>query len=215
MQIVIIGARPDGQAKVVLEIVQAAGLYEVAGFIDDDPAKRELRIRGLPVLGGMDDLPRLREERGIGGGIVALAHCRVRRELGQRLKQLGLALVSAIHPGSHCDSDVRLGEGVVLSPGVQVITGSVIGDSVNLLTGCTIDHDNVVGAGCVISPGVHTSGRVRIGEEVFVGTGAIFLPDAEVEPGAVVGAGAVVLGRVPAGETWAGVPARRLHAPRS
>ena len=211
MNIVIVGARPDGQAKVVLEIVQAAGIYQVAGFIDDDPAKAGLRIRGLPVLGGMADLPQLRETYALAGGIVALGDCAVRRRLGQALKGMGLLLVNALHPTAHLDSDVRLGEGVVISPGACVVTGSRIGDSVNILTGATIDHDNVIGAGVVISPGVHTSGRVQIGQDVFVGTGAIFLPDAQVGEGAIIGAGAVVRGAVPAGEVWAGVPARRLR----
>ncbi|GAB4411971.1 MAG: acetyltransferase [Bacteroidia bacterium] len=211
MNIVIAGARADGQAKVVLEIVQAEGKHRVLGFIDDDPAKLGMKIRGLPVLGGMDALPRLIGELDLGGGIAALGNCPVRRRLGQELKALGLALITTIHPTAQLDSDVVVGEGVVVSPGVCVVTGTQIGDSVNILTGATIDHDNRIADGVVISPGVHTSGRVQIGRDVFVGTGAIFLPDAEVGEGAFVGAGAVVLRQVPAGETWAGVPARRLY----
>lgn len=211
MNIIIVGARPDGQAKVVLEIVEAEGKYQVAGFIDDDPSKLGLEIRGVKVLGGMADLPALKNQLNIQGGIVAIAHCRFRRELGQKLKTMGLKLVNAIHPTSHLDSDVSMGEGVVISPGVHIITGSRIGDSVNILTGATIDHDNMIEDGVVISPGVHTSGRVVIRRDVFVGTGAIFLPDAEVGEGAFVGAGAVVLRNIPAGETWIGIPAQQLR----
>ncbi|RMG75113.1 MAG: acetyltransferase [Bacteroidetes bacterium] len=212
MKLVIVGARPDGQAKVVLEIVQAEGKHEVVGFIDDDPAKAGLRIRDIPVLGGVADLPRLIDVHALGGGIVALGDCPARRRLGQALKGLGLALVTTIHPRAHLDSDVVLGEGVVISPGACITTGSRIGDSVNILTGATVDHDNVIEAGVVLSPGVHTSGRVQIGQDAFVGTGAIFLPDARVGAGSWIGAGAVVKGLVPAREVWAGVPARRLRA---
>jgi sugar O-acyltransferase (sialic acid O-acetyltransferase NeuD family) len=210
MKVVIIGARPDGQAKVVLEILLAEKKYQPIGFIDDDPSKHSLRIRGLPVLGGMSDLPRLIEAHQLQGGIVALGNCRIRRELGQQMKALSLSLINTIHPTAHLDSDVTLGEGLVVSPQVSVITGSVIGDSVNLLTGATVDHDNRIDSGVVLSPGVHTSGRVHIGQDVFVGTGAILLPDAQVGIGAYIGAGAVVLRAVPAGEIWAGVPAKKL-----
>ena len=212
MKIIIVGARQDGQAKVVLEIVEAQGRHEVVGFIDDDPGKKGLQIRGYEVLGGMADIPRLKAEHGIAGGIVAIAHCRARLQLGKDLKALGLSLINAIHPTSHLDSDVKVGEGVVISPNATIVTGSVIGDSVNILTSATIDHDNRIGDGVVISPGVHTSGRVKIGNFACVGTGAIFLPDATVGEDAVVGAGAGVLKSVPAGETWAGVPAKSLSA---
>jgi sugar O-acyltransferase (sialic acid O-acetyltransferase NeuD family) len=210
MNVIIVGARPDGQAKVVLEILEAEQKHRPLGFIDDDPAKQGMQIRGLPVLGRMADLPRLVEMYELAGGIVALGNCPVRRKLGQKLKQLGLTLVSAIHPTAHLDSDVILGEGVVIAPYATVITGSVVGDSVNILTGATVDHDNRIDSGVVLSPGVHTSGRVHVGQDVFVGTGAIFLPDAKVGASAYIGAGAVVLREVPSGETWAGVPARKL-----
>ncbi|MDX2246225.1 MAG: acetyltransferase [Bacteroidia bacterium] len=211
MNIVIAGANPKGQAKVVLEIVEAEKKYTVVGFIDDDPTKKGLKIRELEVLGGMKDLPELIPRLNIGGGIVAFAHNQFRREVGQKIKSLGLQLINTIHPTAHIDSDVRMGEGVVVSPGAIIVTGSKIGNSVNILTGATIDHDNEIEDGVVISPGVHTSGRVIIRRDVFVGTGAIFLPDAEVGEGAFVGAGAVVLKNVPAGEVWAGVPAKPIN----
>ncbi len=210
MNLFIIGARPDGQAKVVLEIILAEGRHQVLGFLDDDPQKLGMLIRGVPVLGRASDLAALATQHGAEGAIVALGHCTTRREFGLKIQALGLELVTTIHPSASIDSDVVLGKGVVVAPGACVVTGSVIGDSTNLLTGCTIDHDNQIGAGVVVSPGVHTSGRVKIGRDVFVGTGAIFLPDAEVGEGAIIGAGAVVLKQVPPGETWAGVPARKL-----
>lgn len=211
MKIIIVGARADGQAKVVLEIVEAEGKHEVIGFIDDNTDLHGQVIRGKAIIGGMKDLPRLKAEHGLGGGIVAIGNCPARRRLGQEIKAVGLELINTIHPTASLDSDVQLGEGIVISPGVCIITGSSIGDSCNILTGATVDHDNQIADGVVLSPGVHTSGRCKIGQDVFVGTGAIFLPDASVGEGAFIGAGAVVLREVPAGETWVGVPARPIE----
>ncbi|MEZ4826130.1 MAG: acetyltransferase [Bacteroidia bacterium] len=211
MNIIIVGANPKGQAKVVLEIAEAENRYRVVGFIDDDPGKKGLAIREREVLGGMKDLPVLAEKLSIGGGIAGFAHNQLRREIGKRLIGMGLELINTIHPTAHMDSDVSIGRGVVISPGVNIVTGTVVGDSVNILTGATIDHDNIVEDGVVISPGVHTSGRVIIRRDVFVGTGAIFLPDVEIGEGAYIGAGAVVRKNVPPGEVWAGVPARRIR----
>ena len=210
-RVVIVGARADGQAKVVLEILEAMRNREVVGFLDDDPARGGSVIRGVHVLGAVSDLPRLKRELSIEGGIVAIADNRRRRELGQALRSHGLELITAIHPTAHVDSDVTLGEGDVICPGVILVTGTRVGDSVNLHTGCTIDHDSVLADGVNVAPGVHTGGRVRLETDAFVGIGASLLPDVTVGAGAVVGAGCVVLHDVPAGEVVVGVPGRVIR----
>ena len=52
----IIGAGDMGLA-LAFQIRESNSQYEVLGFLDDDPYKRGKLIRGLPVLGGIDDLP--------------------------------------------------------------------------------------------------------------------------------------------------------------
>lgn len=207
-RIFIVGARADGHGKVVLEILQAMRCYEIVGFIDDDPAKRDLRIRGLGVLGGMDELEALTQKYDLTGGIVAFANNLGRRALGRRILDAGLELVNAIHSTVHLDSDVVLGRGIVLCQGVIIVAGTRVGDSVNIHTATTIDHDNVIADGANIGPGVHTAGRVRIGCDAFVGTGASFIPDVVVGQASIVGAGAVVIRDVPERATVVGVPAR-------
>lgn len=210
MRVLIVGARPDGHGKVVLEILQAMGNMEIVGFIDDDPQKSNLSIRGIPVIGTSESIPRLKKEHAATGAIVAIAdNCR-RRQLGEKIIQSELQLINAIHPTVHLDSDVSLGRGVVLCQGVIVVAGSKIGDCVNIHTGATIDHDNIIEGGANIGPGVHTAGRVRICRDAFIGTGALFLPDIEVGESAIVGAGAVVIQSVDASDKVVGIPARSI-----
>ncbi|MCL4504490.1 MAG: polysaccharide biosynthesis protein [Chloroflexi bacterium] len=45
---------------------------EAVGFLDDDPAKRGMRIRGLPVLGNRDDIAKLAQQYSIRQIIIAL-----------------------------------------------------------------------------------------------------------------------------------------------
>jgi len=210
MRVVIVGARFDGHGKVVLEILQATGMFDVVGFVDDDPAKRHDTIRGVSVIGTTSDFVRLREEDGVQGGIVAIAANSQRRRLARMIEEAKLELINAIYPTVHLDSDVVLGRGIVLCQGVIVIAGTRIGDCVNIHTGATIDHDNIIESGANLGPGVHTAGRVRIGQDAFVGTGAVFIPDVVVGEGAVVGAGAVVIRNVPPFDRVAGVPARSI-----
>lgn len=46
--------------------------YEVAGFLDDDPAKRDMRLHGVRILGSRRDLARLAGERAIEEILIAL-----------------------------------------------------------------------------------------------------------------------------------------------
>lgn len=207
-KIIIVGARVDGHAKVVLEILQKQNLYEVIGFIDDNLFGIIPEVRGCPIIGTMSDLPALIKKYNIAGGIVAIGNNPVRRRLAEKIKSLGLLLVNAIHPTVTFDTDVKMGEGNVFCQNVTIVTGTIIGSSVNIHTGATIDHDNHISDGANIGPGVHTAGRVTIGMDAFFGTGSIAIPDAVVGEGAIVGAGAVILKSVEPYTLVAGVPAK-------
>lgn len=208
--IIIIGARADGHAKVVYEIILAMKKYNVIGFIDDDESKQGALIRDKKVIGKMADLIFLKEKHNLIGGIVAIGNNKQRRELSEQIKKSGLELINAIHPTVHFDSDVKIGEGCYIGQGAIVVTGTKIGNCVNIHTGTTIDHDNSIEDGANLGPGVHTAGRVKIGKDAFIGTGAAIIPDAIIEEGAIVGAGSVVLNKVFAYTKVVGVPARKI-----
>jgi len=206
---VIFGARADGSARVLLDIIRCEGRHEVVGFLDDDAARHGADLAGLPVLGGSERLPTL-HAAGVRGIAFALGSNRGRHALLDRAQAAGLEAVIAIHPKAVVASDVRLGAGVWLAAGAIVNPGSTVGDGAVINTGATIDHDCIIGDYANISPGCHLSGRTRIGRYAFLGTGAVTLPDAVIGEDAVVGAGAVVVKRVNEGTTVAGVPAREL-----
>lgn len=211
MRCLIVGARADGHAKVVLEVLRAARGQEVVGFIDDDLEKQGHTIKDLQVMGTMADVPRLMKEQGITAGIVAIGDNPRRRQLSTQLKSFDLQLINAIHPTAHVDSDVEIGEGCYIGQGVILVTGTRVGNCVNIHTGATIDHDNVIEDGANIGPGVHTAGRVHVEEDAFLGTGTLLIPDASVGRGAVCGAGTVVLGRVEPYTKVVGNPARVIE----
>ena len=210
MKIVIAGARADGHAKVVLEILLAQGKHEVIGFVDDDSSKSVERIRSIPVLGTLVDLPALKNKLNIGGGIVAIGNNALRRELSQKLEQTGLELINAIHPTVHLDSDVQIGKGNYIGQGVIIVTGTKIGSYVNIHTSTTIDHDNIIEDGANLGPGVHTAGRVKIGKDAFLGMGTLVIPDVQIGEGAITGAGTVVIKEVKPYTKVVGVPAKEI-----
>ena len=210
-KVIIIGARGDGHAKVVLEIIQAEGRFQVVGFVDDNLFQTGVTIRDIPVIGRVADLELLKTRYDLYGAIVAIGDNRARRHLGTRIKEAGLQLVNAIHPTVHLDSDVVVGQGICLCQGVIVVAGTRIGHSVNIHTGATIDHDNLIGDGANLGPGVHTAGRVSIGKDAFLGTGTLVIPDCSVGEGVIAGAGTVIIDTVESYCKIVGNPARLIQ----
>jgi sugar O-acyltransferase (sialic acid O-acetyltransferase NeuD family) len=205
---IIIGARADGHAKVVLEMLQAGNKYQVVGFVDDDVSKIGSEIKGIKVIGTIDKLVELKNKMDIKAGIVAIGNNPLRRQLSDKIIKAGIELINAIHPTAHFDSDIIIGKGCYIGQGVIIVTGSKIGNCVNIHTGATIDHDNMLEDGANLGPGVHTAGRVKIGRDAFLGTGAIVIPDASVGENSVIGAGGVVINAIPANVTAVGVPVK-------
>jgi UDP-perosamine 4-acetyltransferase len=206
MQIVIIGA--GGHGKVVLDILRAGGRYEPVGYLDADAALAGTTVGGLPVLGAVNLLPKLRQQQKVRAAVVAIGDNRARAGYAQLLREQGFELITAIHPSAIVSLTARLGVNVVVAAGAVICTEAVVGDSAIVNTAAIVDHEVQVGAATHISPGVCLAGRVRVGPSVFIGIGAQVIPCLSVGEGATVGAGAVVIQDVPAFATVVGVPAR-------
>ena len=208
-RLVIYGARRDGSAKVVLDIIRLGGEYEVVGFLDDNADLWTEQIESLPVWGGGEELNGL-EELNVRYIAFAIGNNELRELLLKKALACHLTPINAVHPRAVVAKGVRMGIGIWIAGGAVVNPGVVIGNGVVINTGATVDHDCVLSDYSNISPGCHLSGRTVIERYAFLGTGAITLPDVVVGEGAIVAAGAVVLKHVPARTTVVGVPAREL-----
>ena len=89
---------------------------------------------------------------------------------------------------------VRIGDGCMLGPGVQIY--------------CADHHRDVEKR----SKGIEIAKPVTIGNNAWIGGGAIILPGVTIGEGAIVGAGSVVTKDVVPGYTVVGNPARAIIA---
>ncbi len=205
MDILIIGA--GGHGRVVLDILRLSRTCNPVAFLDADISRANTTVAGLPVLGGINLLSKLKKQ-GIAAAICAIGDNRTRRSYAQLVRDHGLDLVNAIHPAAVISSTANLGLNLVIAAGAVVGTDAKVADSVIINTNCVVDHECELAEACHICPGALLAGRVRVGAKAFVGLGAKLLPCLQIGENAVVGAGAVVLHDVPHGATVVGVPAR-------
>lgn len=204
MQTIIIGA--GGHGRVALDILQAGETYQPVGFLDADPSLAGKRVGGLAVLGSVNLLPKLRQQR-IGFGIVAIGDNRVRRQYAELLRENGITLINAIHPDSCISASATLGYNVLVAAGAIVCAECRLADSVIVNSGAVVDHECEIGESAHICTGAHLAGRVRVGRGAFVGIGANIIQCLSIGEDAIIGAGAVVIRDIPANATAVGVPA--------
>lgn len=197
-----------GHAKVVAEVIAAAGEYEVRFLVDDDPAKAGEVVAGFSIIGGREALREARERTGIRHGIVAIGNERIRHTISTQLLDEGFELLTAVHPSAQISPSATLGHGTVVMAGAVVNASSRVGMSAVINTACSVDHDCVVGDSVQVAPGAILCGVVSVGARTFVGAGATVIPGVTIGEDVIIGAGAVVIADVPDRVTVVGVPAR-------
>lgn len=205
MKIVIMGA--GGHGRVVLDILQQDAQYEVVGFIDSDTALHGREVDGLPVMGDIAIVPRLKGE-GVKGAIVAIGDNKVRDRFARAFKEKGFVLVNAVHPDASIARNAGLGQGVVVASGAIICAHARIGDNAIINTGAIVEHECVVGDSVHVGPGVKIAGRTTIKRGAHIGIGSTIIQNLVIGENAVIGAGSVVLQNVPDNVTVVGVPAR-------
>ncbi len=130
-----------------------------------------------------------------------------------RSKLIKLGDGSVLYPGVDISypENIRIGDNVSIAPGVVLGAASqgsiTIGDRCAIAAGVrfvTPTHDyNILP---VSSVGINKS--IMVGQDVWIGTAAIILPGVTIHDGAVVAAGAVIAKDVPPDCMVGGVPAR-------
>jgi len=209
MDVVLIGA--GGHGRVVLDILRAAEVYKPIGFLDADPRLTGQNISGIPVLGQINLLPKLKVQK-VKAAIITIGDNTPRRRYFRKVLDQGFELINAVHPASHVSSTVKLGRNVVIAAGAVVSTDAQIADGVIVNTSAVIDHECEIGQAVHVCPSAALAGRIRVGDEAFLGLGCNVIQCLKIGSRAIVGAGAVVIADVPDGATVVGVPAKIIKS---
>lgn len=203
-KIFVFGA--SGHAKVVIDIIERQGLYDIAFLADDDPGLKGGVIYGHRVIGGKTEL--LGHRDSVPAGIVAIGSISARVKVADWLEENGFRLVSVVHPSAQLARGVRIGAGTAIMAGTVINSDSTVGRNVIVNTRASIDHDCTIGDGVHIAPGAILCGTVTVGAETFICAGSTIIPNLTIGNNVVVGAGATVIRDIPDKVTAVGSPAR-------
>lgn len=196
----------NGNALEALDCIDESR-YELAGFIDDDPAKKE-NTAGHIVLTreALQQYPAARI-LAVPGSPLSYRH------RAQAISSLGIPkerFVSIIHPSAQIGKSVRIGTNCLIMAGVVLTSNAVIGDNVCILPNTVVHHDSSIGDYSLIGSNVTIAGAVSIGQNCYIGSGTGVRNGLTIGEGALIGLGSVVVRDVAPGDTVAGNPARTL-----
>ncbi len=204
-KLLVFGA--GGHAKVVIDLIEQQGIFDIAGVLDDDATLKGNRFFGYTVLGTRAELPGLRSS-GLRLALVAIGDNAGRSALAALLSAQNWEFAVAVHPRASISRGVEIAPGCVIMAGCVVNADAHIGAHSIVNSGATIDHDCRIAEGVHIAPGCHLCGDVSIGRGSFLGAGTTVTPKVSIGSNVIVGAGSAVVRDVADGSKISGVPAR-------
>ena len=153
-RLLLVGA--GGFGRMVTE--QAMLQYDCA-FVDDGQSVGA-EICGIPVVGGLADLPELRKEYSL--LVVGIGNNKFRAQVYEKAKSLGYEFPNIIAPSAYISPYAKLGCGCVVLQNAYVQNGASVGDGVLLNVGTEVHCDAVVGDYTLI----YTNSVIRTGATV-------------------------------------------------
>jgi sugar O-acyltransferase (sialic acid O-acetyltransferase NeuD family) len=206
-KVLLIGS--SRHASVVVDAIELAGAYNIAGYLDDTQTRGSVR-RGYPILGKIEDVAEILAEQLIRSVVMAIGDNWSRRKiclsLVARCPMLTFPVVK--HPSAVVAATAEIGRGAVILAGSHVGPGSRIGEFCVVNTGSSVDHDCTMHNYSSIAPGVFMGGLVQIGECSTIGVGASISDRISIGNHVVIGTGSAVVRDVPDRVVAYGNPAR-------
>jgi len=202
-----------GHAKVVVDIIEKEGKYQIEGLIDYS-YNADRKISGYKIIGNDSSIKNLVKKNQIYGGIIAVADNAIRSKIRDKIVQSipQFKFINCIHPSSIIAKDVVIGDGNVFMAGTIINSSSIIKNNCIVNTNSSIDHDNVLNDFSCIAPNVALGGSVTIGRYTFVGIGSNVLPNINLGSNCIIGGGSLVCSDTKNNSLYYGSPAKFIRS---
>ena len=153
-ELLLVGAGGFGRMAAEQAMLQ----YNCAFVDDGQPVGDE--ICGIPVIGGVDDLPELRKEYSL--LVVGIGNNRFRAQVYEKAKSLGFAFPNIVAPSAYISPFAEVGCGCVLMQNACVQNGASVGNGVLLNAGTEVHCGGTVGDYVLL----YTNSTIRTGAKV-------------------------------------------------
>ena len=184
--------------------------WQISGYVDVTPPEHPVTVgdRTIPYLGNDDFLLQQTEDINVA---IAVGDPALRQKIAQKLrKNPHIHFPNIILHGAEVCSDVKLGQGCIISMDARVSTNVRVGDFGFLNIGALVCHDGRLGDFVTLAPDVKRAGAVHVGSHCDIGLGTKVIQGITIADHVRTGAGAVVVRDVEEAGTVVGVPARKI-----
>lgn len=203
--IILIGG--GGHCKSVIEVIESAGVYTIAGIVDRAEMVGQ-QILGYPVIGTDDDLPSLvAAHRNCHITVGHIQDNAVRVRLYEQLTALGATLPVIVSNRATVSKHANIAAGTVIMHHAMVNASATIGHNCIINTGAVIEHDATIGSHCHISTGAYINGACGVHDHSFVGSRSVLVQGVSIAAKNVIAAGSIVVNNTEPNALYAGSPA--------
>jgi len=204
--LVVLGVGFPDIIQTIEDINQDTKIYNLLGFIDDNPEFKDKTIYDYPVLGTMEWL---RNRSHVYVVNTVAKNMTIRKNSTIKLNNLNANFLNIIHPTVNTKY-TKIGLGNILCKNVYLEAQSVIGSHCMLLPNVTIGHDTSINDNCFFGPNSSILGGVKINENCLIGSGTVILPKVKIDQNVVLGINSSVYSNVDKGKTLMSPPSRKI-----
>jgi len=206
MKIILLGANNPETARVILAVQRVNPNFEMLGFIDNDPSKKDTLFCGYQVFGGFEMMDNFLTQDVYFVNLIT-GSTKTRYETSLHMAKKGCRFTNLIHPSVDLTM-TKIGVGNYIQENVIIQASAQIGDNSSIHIGSLVAHESIIGSSVFIAHAVSISGKVEIGDGTFVGANATIIPRIKIGKWCTIGAGSVVIKDVPDYATVVGNPAK-------
>jgi len=194
----------------VLAVNARKKTWDIAGFIDDDPATHGKECFDVKVLGGREVLKRFSKAK-----VLAVPgnpdNFLKRRDIIDSLKLDVDRFAKIIDPSVTLSPDAKVGCNTILMSNVFISCGVTIGKHCVILPNTVVSHDGSIGDYCCVGSNVSISGNVVVGPMCYIGSGVRMKERITIKKRTLIGLGSNVISDIEEGVVAVGNPAHVIR----